>query len=1088
MFASIGRAAARCGPAALLFSAAAWGATFGTVVPIDIPAGGHVSDIVLDEPRGVLYIANFTARRIDVMAVSEKKVTSTISVPAQPGAMAISPSGAYLVVTHFGGDPGFPLFPPAVNCPSGGLSVISLGGNSVQSFCMGATPLGVAFGNDDQALIVTAKDIVSLDPLSGAVQSLGALYCSGAVNGVLPDPCEFLSGVPVPLNNPPGQIVAASVAAAQDGFTIYGQVKVQIISSPSVGPSAPVLRFRYDVRDKNVVFLPGGSIPGAGAVNVSVNRDGSRFMAGFGLFDRNGSVVAQFHNPTGDDNIGGHAFDTAGNSDYPYGILYAQVSDTLAAGKTLTLFDADNLTVRQQLQLPENFAGRRLALNSKRDVLYAASDSGVLVLPVGALLKEPRVLASKEDLVFRSSVCERGFYRQEFDVVNPGGGRIPFEISASASGIAVSPSAGFTPAHVTVTVDPTRFKPKGTATEFLLIGSPDAINPPQRVRVLVNNRDIDQRGTFVNVPGTLVDILADPVRDRFYVLRQQKNDVLVYGGAGNNLIAALRTSSTPTQMTMTMDHKYLLVGHEDSQFAYVFDLDTLKPDPAGHILFPTGHYPKSIAAANGTILAASRTRTVPIEALSSSAIGRRILIDAVQFSQRQAFTLPSLGIYGNCASTAGPCPYNTILAPSPDGRVILAVLADGNVLLYNDALRTFTTSRKDFTSLTGAYAASNNGQYVVGANLLNSSLVPIKSLITAVDDAGRSDESSGFVFVNNTAFRTTIGSGPVAAPPTSETQCVFGGTICITVYHPAPPVNTQGAIVPGAIQVVTGLGPEKFDPAMTNSVRTGKLVEAPLIGTLDAIFTRTLAALRDQSALISLSTSGFTVIPFTYDAPVPIPQLERVVNSADQTRAVAPGGLISVMGRSLPTALGDACLTANGAPVPLLQSVSSTQVNAQLPFNIDGAAQLTLRTGGGVSDNLNITVLPTAPSVFRTSSEGGGASVYREAGASLVSESNPIREGDELVIFGTGLGRTAPEIRAGEAAPSDPLSAAVVPAEVSLDGMPLQVAYAGLTPGGVGVYQINVKTPRGIRAGQAVPLVIRQGGMSTTVSVQVAAE
>jgi uncharacterized protein (TIGR03437 family) len=106
----------------------------------------------------------------------------------------------------------------------------------------------------------------------------------------------------------------------------------------------------------------------------------------------------------------------------------------------------------------------------------------------------------------------------------------------------------------------------------------------------------------------------------------------------------------------------------------------------------------------------------------------------------------------------------------------------------------------------------------------------------------------------------------------------------------------------------------------------------------------------------------------------------------------------------------------------------------------------------------------------------------------LVSVSNPVREGDDLVIFATGLGRTTPVIRAGQAAPSDPRSVAVVPAEVWLDGLPLQVSYAGLTPGEVGVYQINAKAPRGIGAGEGVPLVIRQGAMSTTVAVPVAAE
>jgi hypothetical protein len=57
------------GMAAPLASAAS-AATFGRVVPI----GGHAAEIALDEPPGVLYIANYTASRIDAMALPDYSV------------------------------------------------------------------------------------------------------------------------------------------------------------------------------------------------------------------------------------------------------------------------------------------------------------------------------------------------------------------------------------------------------------------------------------------------------------------------------------------------------------------------------------------------------------------------------------------------------------------------------------------------------------------------------------------------------------------------------------------------------------------------------------------------------------------------------------------------------------------------------------------------------------------------------------------------------------------------------------------------------------------------------------------------------
>src|ERR1700685_2835538 len=79
-------------------AAAAWGGTFGTVVSI----GGEASDLALDETRGVLYIADFTANRIDVMSLATNSIQTSINVAAQPSSIALSPDGHYLVATNFG--------------------------------------------------------------------------------------------------------------------------------------------------------------------------------------------------------------------------------------------------------------------------------------------------------------------------------------------------------------------------------------------------------------------------------------------------------------------------------------------------------------------------------------------------------------------------------------------------------------------------------------------------------------------------------------------------------------------------------------------------------------------------------------------------------------------------------------------------------------------------------------------------------------------------------------------------------------------------------------------------------------------------
>src|SRR5688572_7109355 len=133
-------------------------ATFGTVIPI----GGQASDIALDEGRRALYIANFTGNRIDVLSLDNNAIARSIQVNPQPGALAISRDGKYLLIAHYGN------FEPSRNA----MTVLNLADNSRRVFALGAAPLSMAFGLDDQAFVVTAHEFLLLDPASGQTRTL----------------------------------------------------------------------------------------------------------------------------------------------------------------------------------------------------------------------------------------------------------------------------------------------------------------------------------------------------------------------------------------------------------------------------------------------------------------------------------------------------------------------------------------------------------------------------------------------------------------------------------------------------------------------------------------------------------------------------------------------------------------------------------------------------------------------------------------------------------------------------------------------------------------------------------------------------
>src|SRR5579862_2973087 len=199
----------------VLSAAMALGGTFGTVVPI----GGQAADLALDEVRGVLYIAKFTANRIDVMTLANNNIQTSINVNPQPSSLSLSPDGHWLLVAHYGNN-------TAPASQSNALTLIDLtANNSKQVISLGNPPLGVGFGLDDKALVVTSNEFIVYDPALGTTQVLQTI-AQVATNAIPQPPATFAP-----------QFTQASIAVSRDGLSIGGVG----------GAGQQGLIFKYDV-------------------------------------------------------------------------------------------------------------------------------------------------------------------------------------------------------------------------------------------------------------------------------------------------------------------------------------------------------------------------------------------------------------------------------------------------------------------------------------------------------------------------------------------------------------------------------------------------------------------------------------------------------------------------------------------------------------------------------------------------------------------------------------------------------------------------------------------------------------------------
>jgi uncharacterized protein (TIGR03437 family) len=163
---------------------------------------------------------------------------------------------------------------------------------------------------------------------------------------------------------------------------------------------------------------------------------------------------------------------------------------------------------------------------------------------------------------------------------------------------------------------------------------------------------------------------------------------------------------------------------------------------------------------------------------------------------------------------------------------------------------------------------------------------------------------------------------------------------------------------------------------------------------------------------------------------------------------------------------------ANDKALPILFA-SPEQINAQLPYDAKGDLVLKVETMGGTAET-TVSVAEVAPVVF---------SVWHFDGTPVTAE-NPAIDGEELVLYATGLG--AVHSLSAFPPPEEILTTCAAAVEVEAGGVRITPHFAGLAPNSAGVYQVRFFLPVIDVGPQSVSLIVKRE-VSNGIELHVAA-
>ena len=167
----------------------------------------------------------------------------------------------------------------------------------------------------------------------------------------------------------------------------------------------------------------------------------------------------------------------------------------------------------------------------------------------------------------------------------------------------------------------------------------------------------------------------------------------------------------------------------------------------------------------------------------------------------------------------------------------------------------------------------------------------------------------------------------------------------------------------------------------------------------------------------------------------------------------------------LPNELGQTQVMFDGVAAPLF-FVQSGQIELVAPYELANKSVTTMRvTNQGNSTSAQVNVIDGRAGIFAAANADG----------TMNSAANPAARGEVIALYATGLGQTNPPGVDGKIVKG--VATAIATVTATIDGQSAKVVFAGDAPGFVGLSQVNVIVPQGVRPDpSSIPVSLTVGG------------